>query len=267
MRIALGVEYDGAPFEGWQSQPHGRTVQDVLEKGLAAIAGHPVRLGCAGRTDAGVHASGQVAHFDTHAVRPVNAWVRGVNRFLPSGVAVRWAREVSPEFHARFSALGRRYCYLLLDASVRPALQHGRVGWFHRPLNVDAMARAAGCLPGTHDFSSFRAAGCQARSPIKEMREVQVYRHGPVVVFEFAASAFLHHMVRNLVGALVYVGSGRRPEEWLGDVLVARDRSLAAPTFDPGGLYFTGVDYPEHWNLPSGDRMIAPLPLLMGASR
>jgi tRNA pseudouridine38-40 synthase len=249
MRIALGLEYDGSGFCGWQSQAGGGSVQDALESALSAIVDAPTRVACAGRTDAGVHALAQVVHFDTDAVRPDTAWVRGVNAHLPSSVAVRWAQPVPDEFHARFSALGRRYRYLLLNRGERPGLMAGRVGWFHRPLDADAMAEAAGLLLGEHDFSAFRAAECQAKSPVKTLRRAAVTRHGDLLVFDFEASAFLHHMVRNLVGALVYVGKGAHPPAWLGELLAGRDRARAAPTFEACGLYFAGVDYDPAWQL------------------
>lgn len=257
VRVAIGVEYAGDAFEGWQSQAHGRTVQDVLERAIGRIAGHAVRLHCAGRTDAGVHASAQVAHFDTSASRELSSWVRGVNSYLPAAVVVRWAVTVDDGFHARFSACGRRYRYLLYNDPVRPALLCGRMGWFHPPLDLEAMQTAAVALVGRHDFSAFRAAGCQARSPVKVMHSVQVNREGRVFAFDFHASAFLHHMVRNLVGALLYVGKGRYPPEWLADALASRDRRCAAPTFPPDGLYLCGVDYPGGWPLPGDGRIIA----------
>lgn len=253
MRIALGLEYCGTSFHGWQSQPGGDTVQDALEAALAGIAGHAVSTVCAGRTDAGVHASHQVVHFDTDAERPVSAWVRGVNALLPDAVAVRWAQTVPDDFHARFSARGRRYRYLLLNRPQRPGLWRGRAGWFHLPLDVDAMAEAAAMLVGEHDFSAFRAAQCQAKSPVKTLWQADVRRAGDWVVFDFAASAFLHHMVRNLVGSLVYVGKGVQPVEWVGELLAARDRTRAAPTFSPDGLYFGGPMYEAHWGLPGAN--------------
>lgn len=258
MRIALCVEYDGSAFAGWQSQPHGRTVQDVLEKALATIADAPVRTSCAGRTDAGVHALAQVVHFDTDAQRPDTAWVRGTNANLPPQVAVRWALRVDAEFHARFSARSRSYRYLLLNRSVRPAVSNGRVGWFHLPLDVDAMRAAADCLVGEHDFSAFRAAECQAKSPVKVVRSIDISRQDELIVFQITANAFLHHMVRNLVGSLVYVGKAYRSPKWMSDVLVSRDRANAAPTFDAAGLYFAGVGYDESWRLPQLGRIIAP---------
>ncbi|MCM2290191.1 MAG: tRNA pseudouridine(38-40) synthase TruA [Sulfuritalea sp.] len=252
MRIALGLEYDGSGFCGWQSQAGGGAVQDAVESALSIVADAPTRVVCAGRTDAGVHALAQVVHFDTEAVRPDTAWVRGVNAHLPASVAVRWAQPVSSEFHARFSARGRRYRYVLLNRTERPALMARRVGWFHRPLDADAMAAAASLLLGEHDFSAFRAIECQAKSPVKTLRRADVVRHGNLLVFDFEASAFLHHMVRNLVGALVYVGKGAHPPEWVGEVLAGRDRARAAPTFEACGLYFAAVDYDAAWQLKVG---------------
>jgi tRNA pseudouridine38-40 synthase len=227
-------------------------VQDAVEAAISQVADAATRVVCAGRTDAGVHALAQVIHFDTQAVRPDSAWVRGVNAHLPAGVAVRWAQPVADEFHARFSARGRRYRYLLLNRPERPGLMAGRVGWFHRPLAADAMCAAAALLLGEHDFSAFRAVECQAKSPIKTLRRAAVVRHGELLVFEFEASAFLHHMVRNLVGALVYVGKGAHPPAWIGELLDGRDRARAAPTFEACGLYFAGVDYDPVWQLKVG---------------
>jgi len=252
MRIALGLEYDGSTYCGWQSQAGGGSVQDALESALSVVADGPTRVVCAGRTDAGVHALAQVVHFDTEAARPDTAWVRGVNAHLPSSIAIRWAQPVAAEFHARFSARGRRYRYLLLNRGERPGLMAGRVGWYHRPLGAEAMAQAAGLLLGEHDFSAFRAAECQAKSPVKTLRRAEVRRHGDLLVFDFEANAFLHHMVRNLVGALVYVGKGAHPPAWLGELLAGRDRARAAPTFEASGLYFAGVDYDPAWNLKAG---------------
>jgi tRNA pseudouridine38-40 synthase len=250
MRVALGVEYCGTAFHGWQSQAGGGTVQDALEAALAVIAGRHVGTLCAGRTDAGVHATQQVVHFDAPVERPLGAWVRGVNSHLPDGVAVRWAQPVSDEFHARFSAHGRRYRYLLLNRPQRPGLWQGRVGWFHLPLDLAAMQDACSRLPGEHDFSAFRAAGCQAKSPFKLMTEASVRQSGTMLVFDFAASAFLHHMVRNLVGTLIYIGKGVQPPGWIDELLRMRDRRQAAPTFSPDGLYFRGPMYDTCWGVP-----------------
>jgi tRNA pseudouridine38-40 synthase len=250
MRIALGLEYCGAGFHGWQSQPQGNTVQDVLEVALAQIAGESLGVICAGRTDAGVHATQQVVHFDTCIERPLSAWVRGVNSHLPSGVAVRWAQLVSDDFHARFSARGRRYRYLLVNRAQRPGLWQGRVGWFHLPLDIELMQSAAQRLVGEHDFSAFRAANCQAKTPVKNLSRAEISIRGNLIVFDFEASAFLHHMVRNLVGTLVYIGKGRKSQAgstnccWPG---IASRRLLP---FRRMGLYFRGPVYEPHWNLP-----------------
>ena len=251
VRIALGLEYDGAHFCGWQTQPSGCGVQDHLEAALAPIAEERIETICAGRTDAGVHALEQVVHFDTFAQRPSSAWVRGVNASLPAGIAVLWAHEVSEDFNARYSALDRSYRYVLVNRPVRPAIAHGRIGWFHAPLDVGAMRRAATFLVGEHDFSAFRSSECQARSPVRELRRLDIERHGDYLVFDFRANAFLHHMVRNLVGTLVYVGKGRHGADWVSEVLASRDRSKAAPTFDPAGLYLARVAYDPAWGLPA----------------
>jgi tRNA pseudouridine38-40 synthase len=250
VRIALGLEYDGSSFCGWQTQTSGCAVQDHLEAALAHIAGECVATTCAGRTDAGVHALGQVVHFDTAAQRPASAWVRGVNASLPSGVAVLWAREVDEEFHARYAALERCYRYVLLNRPVRPAAGNGRVGWFHLPLDEDRMRRAAEYLCGEHDFSAFRSSECQARSPVRELRRIAIERRDDHIVFEFSANAFLHHMIRNLVGTLIYVGKGRHAPEWAAQVLESRDRSRAAPTFEAAGLYLASITYDVRWALP-----------------
>jgi tRNA pseudouridine38-40 synthase len=223
----------------------------VVERALGSIAGEEVRAVAAGRTDAGVHATIQVVHFDTDANRPDTAWVRGVNALLPASIAVRWALPVSSEFHARFVATGRHYTYLLLDRPIRPALLSGRVGWYHRPLAIEAMRAAAEALVGMHDFSAFRAAECQAKSPVKTLDGLTISREDEMIRFELHANAFLQHMVRNIVGSLVYVGDGRQPSAWLAEVLASRDRTRAAPTFAAAGLYLTGIDYSARWNLPA----------------
>jgi len=251
MRIALALEYDGGPFHGWQSQADGRGIQDVVERALGSIAGEEVRAVAAGRTDAGVHATIQVVHFDTDANRPDTAWIRGVNALLPASIAVRWALPVSSEFHARFVATGRHYTYLLVDRPIRPALLSGRVGWYHRPLAIEAMRAAAEALVGMHDFSAFRAAECQAKSPVKTLDRLTISREDDMIRFELHANAFLQHMVRNIVGSLVYVGDGRQRSAWLTEVLASRDRTRAAPTFAAAGLYLTGIDYSARWNLPA----------------
>ena len=258
MRLALGVEYDGSAFHGWQTQPGGGTVQDALEQALGRIAGESVKLMCAGRTDAGVHATAQVVHFDTLVERPLSAWVRGVNTFLPPQVAVRWVHPVPDQFHARFSAYGRRYRYVLINRPQRTGVWHGRAGWYHHPLDAGSMQQAADLLLGEHDFSAFRAADCQAKSPVKMIRQAVVRRTGDLLIFDFEAGAFLHHMVRNLVGSLVYVGQGKHSPEWMAQLLAAKDRALAAPTFSAAGLYLAGVLYEPHWGLPAGDDAFLP---------
>ncbi|MEO7155921.1 MAG: tRNA pseudouridine(38-40) synthase TruA [Vicinamibacterales bacterium] len=261
MRIALGLEFAGTQFTGWQSQPEGRSVQDVLEHALFAIAAEKIRTIAAGRTDAGVHATLQIVHFDTAAVRPDSAWVRGVNAHLPPEIAVQWAKPVAAEFHARFSATARHYTYVLANRPVRPALLAGRVGWYHRPLDVGAMREAAAALVGTHDFSAFRAAECQARTPVKTLSFAGVETIGDWVRFDFSANAFLHHMIRNIVGALIHVGAGRSPPAFAGQLLAGRDRTVAPPTFAADGLYLVGADYDERWPLPSTRRPVV-LPLV-----
>ena len=257
MRIALGLEYDGGPFHGWQSQADGGGVQDALERALAAIANARIGTVAAGRTDAGVHATLQVVHFDTEAARPDTAWVRGVNSHLPGDIAVRWAQPVPAEFHARFAASARHYTYLLASSATRPALLAGRAGWYHRPLDVGAMREAAAALAGTHDFSAFRAAECQAASPVKTLSPVGIAAAGECIRFDFSANAFLHHMIRNIVGALVYVGAGKAPVAWIAELVAARDRTRAAPTFAAAGLYLTGADYDAKWGLPPTRRPVA----------
>lgn len=250
MRIALGLEYDGSRFHGWQTQCDRSGAQDALEDALASVAGCTVRTTCAGRTDAGVHATSQVVHFDAPHPRPLSAWTRGVNALLPAPMSVTWARVVAAGFHARFHALERTYRYVLLPRPERPGILHGRVGWWHGQLDVDSMRAAARSVLGVHDFSAFRAAQCQARSPVRDLRRLDVAQEGPFVVFDVAANAFLHHMVRNLVGSLVYVGAGRQPPDWLARLLAGRDRTAAAPTFAPDGLYLTSVAYPADACVP-----------------
>jgi tRNA pseudouridine38-40 synthase len=250
-RIALGLEYDGSRFLGWQTQPGGGTVQDALQPALASIAGTPVDLVGAGRTDRGVHARLQVAHFDTDAQRPSSAWVRGVNALLPDSVAVLWSHEVPDDFHARFSARARTYRYELLNRPVRPGLAAHYVGWFHLPLDVDSMRDAAARFVGEHDFSAFRSSECQAKSPVRTVHRFEVSRNGENIHFLVTANAFLHHMVRNLVGTLVYIGKGKHPPEWAGELLRSKDRRKSAPTFGPEGLYLERIEYEAKWSLPA----------------
>ena len=255
MRIALGLEYDGRRFHGFERQTGRRTVQGEVEDALGRIAASPVRLVCAGRTDAGVHATGQVAHFDTAARRPERAWVRGTNTCLAPDVAVLWARRVGGTFHARFSATGRRYRYVIVNRSTRPALLAGRAAWEYRPLDAGLMHLGARCLAGEHDFSSFRAAGCQARHPVRRVYRIGVAREGERVFIDVYANGFLQRMVRNVAGTLLEVGAGERDPGWVASVLAARDRRAAGVTAAPEGLYLVGVDYPEAAGVPA-----VPLP-------
>ncbi len=250
MRWALGISYNGQGYDGWQSQPSGRTVQDHLEAALSRFADSPVSTICAGRTDAGVHGLMQVVHFDAPVQREPFSWVRGTNTFLPPDIGVQWAHPVPDTFHARASAVARRYAYVLLESAVRPSVESGRVGWVFRPLDAAAMQDAASRLLGTHDFTSFRASACQAKSPVKTLRRIDIARRGAYWRLEFEADAFLHHMIRNIMGCLVVVGQGLQPPGWMGEVLAARDRDAAAPTFSPDGLYFLGPLYDAHWGLP-----------------
>ena len=250
MRIALGVEYDGRGYCGWQSQAEGLTAQDMLQVALSVIAGEHIGVVAAGRTDTGVHGIEQVVHFDTNANRPMQAWVRGVNALLPKDISVLWSHPVPDTFHARFSARGRSYRYFLLNRPNRPGLHAGKVGWFHAPLDDAAMQAAGNLLLGRHDFSAFRAAQCQAKSPVKELKQLLLRREGDMLVFDVSADAFLHHMVRNIIGCLVFVGKGKYEPEWISCVLSGRDRKLAAPTFAPDGLYLRHIRYETKWGLP-----------------
>ncbi|MGN6578709.1 MAG: tRNA pseudouridine(38-40) synthase TruA [Bordetella sp.] len=254
-RIALGLAYDGSAWQGWQTQPHGQTVQDRFEAALGKFsgAGVPLTTVCAGRTDTGVHAAMQIVHLDTELDRRGESWVRGVNAFLPDSIAVQWAQSVPDDFHARFSARSRTYVYLLWRGRVRPALWAGRAGWCFQPLDIDLMRQSAGDLLGEHDFSSFRSAQCQARHPIRTMYRLDIEERGPFVVFTLKANAFLHHMVRNLVGALLQVGQGRESVAWMAQLLQARDRRLGAPTFMADGLYLSAIEYAESYALPALD--------------
>lgn len=249
-RLALGLSYRGTRYHGWQSQADGCTVQDAVEQALSRFADAPVTTVCAGRTDARVHAFNQVIHLDAPVAREPFSWVRGTNRYLPDDIALQWCRPVAPDFHARNDARGRRYRYLLLQSAVRPSLESGLAGWVFDALHAADMQAAARCLVGEHDFSSFRSSECQARSPVKTMHAIDIGRRGACWRFDFDASAFLHHMVRNIMGCLVAVGSGRRPPAWMAEVLAARDRDAAAPTFGPDGLYFVGPYYDAPLGLP-----------------
>ena len=255
--MALGLSYNGQAYNGWQSQPDGRTIQDHLEAALAAFVDRPITTLCAGRTDAGVHGLMQVVHFDTAVERREYAWLRGLNTRLPTDIAVQWVRAVPDDFHARACATSRRYAYVLLESPVRPSVEAGRVGWVFMPLELAAMQAAAARLIGTHDFTSFRASSCQALSPIKTLMRLEISRkacadgQSAYWRFEFESSAFLHHMIRNIMGCLLRIGQGLHPPEWIDDVVRARSRDAAAPTFSPAGLYFLGPVYDPRWGLPA----------------
>ncbi|MDP1933174.1 MAG: tRNA pseudouridine(38-40) synthase TruA [Gammaproteobacteria bacterium] len=251
-RIALGIEYDGAAFHGWQRQgdPALSTVQGALEKALAGVAAHPISLVCAGRTDTGVHATGQVVHLECQVDRGEKAWLRGTNSLLPSTVRVRWAQTVGQDFHARFSALSRRYHYVICDSPVEPAIMTRQLTHTRLQLDITAMHEAGQFLLGENDFSAFRAAGCQSRTPFRNVMHLQVIRHHRYIVLDIEANAFLQHMVRNIAGSLIEVGAGRQPAEWVREVLHSKDRKLAAVTASPSGLYLVAVRYPDLFGLP-----------------
>ena len=251
MRVALGISYNGQPYRGWQSQPDGQTVQDKLEAALSRFANQRIGTLCAGRTDAGVHALMQVVHFNTEVDRATYAWVRGTNANLPKDIAVHWALHTSDEFHCRASAQSRRYAYVLLQSPIRTSIEVGRVGWTFETLDIEAMRAAAAILLGTHDFTSFRASQCQALTPVKTLIDIRITQRGNYVRLEFEANAFLHHMIRNIMGCLVLVGRGKKPVTWMHEVLAARDRKAAAPTFSPDGLYFLGPRYDSRWGIPN----------------
>ncbi len=250
MRIAAAVEYDGRPYSGWQIQDGVKTIQDEVEKALSKVADHPVRVVCAGRTDTGVHAASQVIHFDTAAQRSEYSWVRGTNTHLPESICLRWAKPVNDNFHARFMARRRSYRYIILNRPIRPAFLMGKVVWEHRPLDVARMAAAAKYLLGEHDFSSYRAQACQAKSPVRTMHNVDVSRSGEFIYLDVCANAFLHHMVRNIAGVLMSIGAAEKPVEWAKQVLEYRDRTKGGITALATGLYLVRVDYDAEFNLP-----------------
>ena len=252
-KIALGIEYNGSAYNGWQRQKHGLGVQAVLEKALSYVANEPVKVVCAGRTDTGVHAAGQVVHFDTHAERDERAWVLGANTRLPKDISVNWAMPVPGDFHARFSALERSYRYVICGRPIRPALLNKLVSWDYRSLDEGLMQQAAACLIGEHDFSSYRAMQCQAKSPVRTVSRLEVIRSGDFIFIDIEANAFLHHMVRNIAGVLMAIGAGEKPVAWSAEVLEHRDRTLGGVTASPDGLYFIKVSYPEHFRVPVTD--------------
>lgn len=251
MRIALGVEYDGAAFYGWQCQQTVISVQQRVEEALTKIANHPVKVVCAGRTDAGVHATGQVVHFDTDSERHRSAWTLGINRFLPETVSIRWAKITSDDFHARFSATARRYRYIIYNHNLRNSILAKGVTTFHAKLNHELMHEAAQYLVGRQDFSAFRAVNCQANTPVRDLSHITVSRQGDYVILDVKANAFLHHMVRNIMGSLLLIGCGEKPIEWIKTVLAGKDRTKAGATAKPNGLYLVNVSYPEVFDLPS----------------
>jgi tRNA pseudouridine38-40 synthase len=250
MRIALGIEYDGRPFCGWQYQDNSPSVQAAVEQALSSVAAQPIRVICAGRTDTGVHAAEQVVHFDTEVRRDDKAWVKGTNVNLPKSVSVLWVHTVSDTFHARFSAVRRRYRYVIFNRDVRPAFLAGRVAFDYRPLNETRMQEAAQCLLGKHDFNAYRAVACQAKSPIRTVYQLDVTRQDELILIDIEANAFLHHMVRNIAGVLMTIGAGEQEPVWAKQVLEGRDRTLGGVTGPPDGLYLMEVAYPDEFGLP-----------------
>lgn len=250
MRIALGIEYNGTGYFGWQRQREVNSIQGELERALAKVANEPIETFCAGRTDAGVNATGQVVHFDTHAVRDMRGWIMGVNANLPDDIAVRWAQQVDDDFHARFSATARRYRYVIYNRKFRPAILGKGLSHYHQDLDVDLMRQAAPLLLGEQDFSSFRAIQCQSNTPFRNVMHLDIQRFGDYIVLDIKANAFLHHMVRNITGSLLEVGMQRQHPQWIKQLLDAKDRTLAAATAKAEGLYLVGVDYPAHFNIP-----------------
>jgi tRNA pseudouridine38-40 synthase len=251
-RYALCIEYNGSSYHGWQAQQAGvNSVQETLEAALSKVANEPIRVMCSGRTDSGVHASSQIVHFDSSVARSSKAWVYGTNTNLPSDIVVRWAVPVDNEFHARYSAVARRYRYVIYNHRVRPALMSDQLTWHDHPLDADNMHQAVQHLLGENDFSSFRAAGCQSNTPWRNIEEAKVFRTGNLVILEIRANAFLHHMIRNIVGALLPIGMGEKPVMWMSELLALRDRTKAGVTAKPNGLYFVEAIYPESFDLPA----------------
>ena len=249
-KIALGIEYDGSAYNGWQSQKHGYGVQQAVEKAISQVADHDVSVICAGRTDTGVHALGQVIHFETSADRSDRSWVLGINANLPKDVSIHWAKPVSDDFHARFSALNRRYQYIILNQFSRPAILSKRVTWQGKSLDVGLMSQAAISLLGEHDFSSYRAVACQAKSPVRTIHQLDVIQKDKFICINICANAFLHHMVRNIAGVLMTIGTGEQAPNWAAEVLAHKDRRLGGVTASPDGLYFMSVSYPDKFQIP-----------------
>ncbi len=252
MRYALGLEYDGSGYLGWQSQKQEPTIQGCLEHAVARVADHEVGIICCGRTDTGVHARCQVAHFDSNAERNERSWLLGINSQLPAGISLLWIRQVDQDFHARFSAYARTYQYLILNRWIRPALESDYVSWYRKPLDAERMHEAAQVLLGKHDFSAFRAAGCQANHAVREVQDIKVQRVGNRVILDVSANGFLYHMVRNIAGSLLQIGNGEHAVGWMAELLASGDRTQAAPTAAAGGLYLVGARYPDKYALPSG---------------
>lgn len=254
MRLAMGIEYDGGRYHGWQRQSHSDSVQERVERAISRVADGPIEVVCAGRTDRGVHATGQVIHFDADVERPTYGWQMGTMQNLPRDITALWVREVDESFHARFSATARDYRYCLINRSTRPAIAAGRLSWWYRPLDEALMQAAADRLLGEHDFSSFRGKDCQAHSPMRRVERIDIARQGEYLFIDVRANAFLHHMVRNIVGSLFAVGGGERPVEWISEALAACDREAAGITAPADGLYLTGVEYPAAFGLPTHPR-------------
>ncbi|MCG8317493.1 MAG: tRNA pseudouridine(38-40) synthase TruA [Pseudomonadales bacterium] len=262
MRIALGIEYDGSQFHGWQKQKHqAETVQQKLEHAVGFVANHAVSIVCAGRTDSGVHGVGQVVHFDTDSQRDSKAWVYGGNAKLPDTIAIKWAKVMPDDFHARFSAMARSYRYAIYNHPIRPGIGMSHLTWNYRPLDLEAMIAASRCLIGEHDFSSFRAVDCQSKSPVRSLMSLNLYRKDRLIVMDIKANAFLQHMVRNIAGTLMAVGSGKMPVEWVEEVLHYRDRTKGGVTAPPYGLYFMAVDYPAQFQLPETEQNVPFMPI------
>lgn len=260
MRVALGIEYDGTHYHGWQKQSGLHTVQSCVEQALTKLANEPIAVTCAGRTDTGVHATGQVIHFDTLAKRSIRAWIFGANSYLPKDISVHWAKLVNEDFHARFSARSRRYCYIIYNHTIAPAIFRSNLSWYYKTLDHERMAEAAQHLVGEHDFTSFRAMECQSKSPMRTIEKLTVTRKGRFVILDVTANAFLHHMVRNIAGVLMVIGSGKQPTDWTNTLLNAKNRSLGAETAPPYGLFLTEVIYPSQFDIPNDEA----LPGLLG---